>query len=74
MSYQIRNILFLVIRLLLYLSIAAAVIFLILSFFGSGSFTRWIIRCGFSVLAAVFFYIADVIRKSRFPVAGRDYL
>jgi hypothetical protein len=74
MNYQIRNLLFLTIRLLLYLSVIAAVIFLIISFFGSGGFTKWSIRCGFAVIASVFFYIADIIRKSRFPVAGRDYL
>ncbi len=74
MSYQIRNILFLINRFLIYLSVTAAVVFLALSFFGSGGFTKWIIRCGFAVLAAILLYIFNIIRRSKFPAAGRDYL
>jgi len=74
MSYRTRNILFLIIKLMFYMSVAAAVAFLVLSFFEPGGFLKWILRSGIALFAAVIFFIADIFRKSRFPVAGRDYL
>jgi len=69
-----RNILFLLMRFLMFASSLSAIFCLIKAFSDSSNLRKWIIFCIISVIMLAVFYILNIFRKNRFPVPGRDYL
>lgn len=74
MNIAARNIIFLLIKLLIYISMISVFVLLALSLADSNNSGKWLSYSGISVIIFAVLYILNVIRRKHLPVPGRDYL
>lgn len=73
MSYMLKVFVFVLIKILTYITASVALALLVVSLVRIEMFGYWIVRFGFSAGIFALLVVLNIIRRAYFPAAGKDY-
>ncbi len=73
MNYKIRLILYVISKVIIYLSVIGSLYSLVMIFVEQNNFEYWLIRTALFVIVTIITSVLFIIRKAKIPAAGKDY-
>lgn len=73
MNYKIRLILYVISKVIIYLSVIGSLYSLVMIFVEQNNFEYWLIRTALFVIVTNITSVLFIIRKAKIPAAGKDY-